>query len=176
MPLGGAATRPRRLAGALVLPAVAVAVAGCGDNAGQRSLKSYLTSIRPLVERGVKISEDLKRDNQQIPNRRDAGLVRDLQGVASSYAKLERDLERAQPADPGLARVHRHLVVAVELRRRIALLLAKAVRDQLQAPANEAGELVSKARRQESAFQKGLLALGRARSVGIRVVTVRTSG
>jgi hypothetical protein len=64
----------------------------------------------------------------------------------------------------------------VELRRRIALLLAKAVRDQLQAPANQAGELVSKARVHETASQTGLLRLGRERSVGIRVVTARTSG
>jgi len=176
MPPGGARTLPRRLVGALVIPVIAVAFAGCGETAEQRALKSYLTSIRPLVERGVKISETLKHDNQQIPTRRDMGLVRNLQGVASRYAKLEGDLKAAQPADTGIAAVHRHLVVAVELRRRIALLLAKAVRDQLQAPANEAGELVTKARRHESAFQQGLLRLGRERSVGIRVVAVRTSG
>jgi hypothetical protein len=162
----------RRLAGALVLVALALVVlAGCGQSPEKRALNDYLDRMRPLVERGVAISERLRRIGAEIPQRQDAGVVRDLMAVASSFAGLGADLRRVRPRDADLAPVHRELVVAVDLRRRVALLLARAVRQHLQEPATRAGELVHNARLHEVAFQRKLIAVGRRRSVEIRFGT-----
>jgi hypothetical protein len=162
------ARRPSRLVGLMAAPALALVVAGCGQSAEKTALKDYLTTITPLVERDAAISERLRRVGLAIPMRQDARVVADLGAVAASFRTLAGDLRKAQPTDADLTPVHRELAVAVELRRRAALLLARAVREHLQEPANRAGELAQNARVHEVAFQRRLVAVGRRRSVEIR--------
>jgi hypothetical protein len=167
----GAEHLPRRLVGALAVPALALVVAGCGQSPEKRALKCYLTTITPLVARDASISERLRVVGESIPQPHEGKLLADLRSVARAFSDLSADLRRARPADAALVPVHRELSVAVELRRQAALQLARAVRLDLQEPANRAGQLAQKARLHELAFQRRLIAVGRARSVEIRFGT-----
>jgi hypothetical protein len=164
----GAEHHPRRLVGALALPALVLVVAGCGQSPEKKALRSYLTTITPLVARDASISERLRQVGESIPQPREGKLLADLRSVAQGFSDLSGDLRRARPADPDLVPVHRELAVAVELRRQAALQLARAVRLDLQEPANRAGQLAQKARLHELAFQRRLIAVGKLRSVEIR--------
>ena len=164
----GAEKLPRRLVGALALPALALVVAGCGQSPEKTALKAYLTTITPLVARDASISERLRQVGESIPQPHEGKLLADLRSVAAAFSDLSADLRKARPADPALVPVHRELSVAVELRRQAALQLARAVRLDLQEPANRAGQLAQKARLHELSFQHRLTKVGEDRSVEIR--------